>query len=77
MAEEKMTEELLDKYMDSHECDDRMWKLRNGQVIKVEDMETGHIASCIRSLNKKKDSDFKAKWIKIFKDEMAERKKCT
>lgn len=65
------------------------WTTKDGQKLLVEDMDTSHIANCIRMLQKQIDRDdeeddiefkmddaiysIKKAWIKVFRNELNER----
>lgn len=49
-----------------------IWRTKDGRVLKVEEMDTGHIENCIRMLERN-NVPFRKPYIKMFTDELCRR----
>ena len=51
-----------------------IWRTKDGRILKVEEMETGHIENCIRMLERN-NVPFRDPYVRMFTEELQKRGK--
>jgi|LGVE01.1.fsa_nt_gb hypothetical protein len=69
---EMMVNEAVEEHFIAMLLKEKKWEIRNGQVIKIANMETSHIKNCI-NLIIKSDYRWRTEFLLLLKEELVKR----
>ena len=65
-------DELIDEYKEKG--DNLLWSMKDGNLIKINNMTTKYITNCINMMKNKEQNDRIKAWIFIFEDVIIKRR---
>lgn len=54
--------------------DNMEWEMKDGNMIKIKNMESSHVKNCINMMNRKPSNQTRKAWIEIFEDVIVKRR---